>query len=111
MTLEPFIEPKSRLHFITTMGRERSVSFGALVIDEFELGVGDNPAVSGGVPVALSTTHLRRFELDVDRFEKQKHKKSPKSHLVMDRDTRRNLSVLARSTLFGSLSILFEDMP
>lgn len=72
------------------MGRDRSVSFGSLVVDEFELGIGDSPSVSGGVPVALSR-HLGTYKMEIDQFETQKPKRRPKTYIKMDRDTRMNM--------------------
>ena len=69
------------------MHNQLSVSFGQLTIDEFELGVGDNPAVSGGVPVMLSR-RTGSFNMLVEEFEDLRSTRRPKPQLVLDRDTR-----------------------
>lgn len=68
--------------------RERSVSFGELIIHEHELGVGDNPAVSGGCPVAISDL-IVSYQMKVDLFEGLRtEKRRSKPQLLLDRDTR-----------------------
>ena len=70
------------------MPKERSVSFGDLIVIEFELGVGDNPSVSGGVPVALSRNQVGTYLMKVDEFEELRPDRRPKVSLKMDRETR-----------------------
>lgn len=70
------------------MPRERSVAFGELVVTEFALGVGDNPAVSGGVPIGLSRQHLGTYKMRVDEFEELRSSRRSTEQLKMDRDTR-----------------------
>ena len=75
------------------MIQKRSVSFGSLAVDEFALGVGDNPSVSGGVPVALSHHRTNSYNMDIDQFERLRRKKSQNkvAVTVMDPDTRRKM--------------------
>lgn len=68
--------------------KERSVSFGELTIDEFELGLGDNPSVKGGAPVALSQKRVGTYQIEVEHFEGLRPKRRSKSEMLLDRDTR-----------------------
>lgn len=74
---------------------QRSVSFGDLTIHEHALGVGDNPSVSGGCPVALSPHRLGTYQIKVDEFEEMRAQgsdgrgaKKSTAAIKMDRGTR-----------------------
>ena len=73
------------------MPHERSVSFGELIVTEFEVGVGDSPSVSGGVPIALSRNRVGTYQMKVDEFEDLRPDRRPKDTFKMDRDTRKQL--------------------
>ena len=55
------------------------VSFDAVLVREYERSVGDNPAVSSGVPIGLGWTYARTESMEIDVYETHVRKQGPRT--------------------------------
>ena len=74
--------------FRTSRVSEKSVTFGDVQIRTHLITLGDNPAVSGGAPVALSNELLDDRTIGLDRFEAARPERRHKREMVIPRSTR-----------------------
>lgn len=71
--------------------RKRLVSFGFIEFHVFEPDIGDNPSVSGGVPITLSQTATQSSVMDVDVYEQVRRPRRRGRALIIDRRVREEL--------------------
>lgn len=58
---------------------QSGVSFGSVNVREYERIIGDNPAVSAGVPIGLGWSYSNYLEVDVDIYESSVRKPGPRT--------------------------------
>jgi len=68
-----------------------SVSFGKVVFHEFGAVLGDNPAVSCGVPISLGPELKRTEVMDMDEFENSRIPRRSGKELIIDEASRSQL--------------------
>jgi hypothetical protein len=69
----------------------RRVSFGNVEIIELPYTLGDNPSVSGGVPIAASWLAQKRTSFKVEFFEDYRPERRSKKELHLTRAARKKL--------------------
>jgi hypothetical protein len=72
--------------------KKSMVTFGKVQIYEFAYVIGDNPFVSGGVPIALGPTHIQESVMSIKQYERERNPvRRPRRELAMNRKTRKEL--------------------
>ena len=75
------------------MKPKREVSFSFIEIHEFKIGIGDNPAVSAGAPIALGKPIEKASKVDVEKYEclRERVPRLHKDELILSREDREAL--------------------
>lgn len=71
----------------------RNVSFGEIEFHEFLPAIGDNPAVSCGVPISLSETLENTSVIDIEFYERIRSPRRSGRSLILTRNVREEMYV------------------
>lgn len=75
----------------TNPNMKRNVSFTSLEVREYEITLGDHPAVSNGPPIGLSWSYNEAERVDLDLFEATRGPRRSRHQMVMGSNLRRKI--------------------
>jgi hypothetical protein len=81
---------------ISKLNTKKKVCWGEMVVFEFPNMIGDNPAVSGGVPLTIAWNHVtvNTLTIDYNEFLRQKQPRRKRKDLVLSAAQRDTVSKL-----------------